>query len=155
MERITWDEYFGLLVQVIAMRSDDANTKIGSVIVDKKNRIISTGYNGTPRGTDLPKTRPEKYPYMVHSEENAMLFAQGDLTGCRIYVLGMIPCNVCARMMIQKGIEEVIVVNSTPRDAGANWNFDATLEMFKQARITLREIKTFFVNIERPINLDC
>lgn len=155
MERISWDEYFGLLVQVIALRSDDANTQIGAVIVDEKNRIIATGYNGTPRGTDLPKTRPEKYPYMVHAEENAMLFAQGDLTGCRLYVLGMKPCNVCARMMVQKGIKEVVVVNPVMREGGADWNFDSTIEMFKQAKITLKEIRVPFIEIQRPINLNC
>ena len=155
MNRLTWDEYFGALVQVIAMRSDDENTKIGAVIVDKKNRIISTGYNGTPRGTDLPKTRPEKYPFMVHAEENAMLFSQGDLTGCRIYVLGMTPCNVCARMMLQMGIEEVIVVNPIVRTEGMNWDFKSTYEMFKQANIGFREIKTRIVEFMREVNLNC
>jgi dCMP deaminase len=155
MNRLSWDEYFGLLTQVIALRSDDENTKIGAIIVDHKNRIVSTGYNGTPRGTDLPKTRPEKYPYMVHAEENAMLFAQGDLHGCRIYVLGMTPCNVCARMMLQKGIEEVIIVNPIIREQGANWNFEATYNMFSQVGMGFREIKVPFINIEREINLDC
>ena len=155
MNRLSWDEYFGALVQVISMRSDDADTKVGAIIVDHKNRIVSTGYNGTPRGTDLPKTRPDKYPYMVHAEENAMLFAQGDLNRCRIYVLGMTPCNVCARMMLQKGIEEVIVVNPVVREGGANWNFTSTYEMFKQAKVGFREVRVPFVEIQREINLDC
>lgn len=154
MNRLSWDEYFGALVQVIALRSDDAETKVGAVIVDKNNRIISTGYNGTPKGTDFPKTRPNKYPTMCHAEENSILFAQGDLTGCKIYVLGMTPCNVCARMMLQKGIEEVIVVNPVSREGGANWNFSSTYEMFKQANMGFREVHTPFIQFHRDINLD-
>ena len=149
--RPSWDEYFGLLVQVIAMRSDDAETKVGAIVVDHKNRIVATGYNGTPRGTDLPKTRPEKYPYMVHAEENALLFAPEDLFNCRIYILGMTPCNVCARMIIQKGITEVIVVNPIERKGGANWNFESTFEMFSQVKMGFREIKVPIISIDKII----
>jgi deoxycytidylate deaminase len=84
-----------------------------------------------------------------------MLFAQGNLDGCKIYVLGMTPCNVCARMMLQKGISQVIVVNPMIRSGGADWNFESTFNMFNQANILYKEIKVPFVNIERPINLDC
>lgn len=144
--RLSWDEYFGLMVQIIALRSDDIDTKIGSVIVDKNNRVISTGYNGTPRGTDLPKTRPEKYPYMIHSEQNSILFAKCDLTNCKIYVLGMSPCDTCAKMIVQSGINEVIIVNPIKRDGGANWNFEATYKMFQQVNMGFREITVPKIN---------
>jgi len=140
MNRLTWDEYFGIMVQVIALRSDDVETKVGSVIVDSKNRIVSTGYNGTPRGTTLPTTRPDKYPFMVHSETNAILFARCDLTGCKIYILGMTPCDSCARSIIQSNIKEVIVVNPIIRVGGNNWNFEATYEMFRQVNMGFRTI---------------
>jgi len=154
MNRLSWDEYFGALVQVIAMRSDDAETKVGAIIVDKNNRIVSTGYNGTPKGTNLPKTRPDKYPFMCHAENNAIVFAKCDLTGYKIYVLGMPPCDTCARMIIQSGIAEVVVVNPIKRDGGANWNFESTYEMFKQTQMGFTKINVPFVQIEREINLD-
>lgn len=147
-ERISWDEYFGLMVQVIALRSDDADTKIGSVIVDKNNRVISTGYNGTPRGTDLPKTRPDKYHFILHSEQNSILFSKCDLTGCKIYILGMPPCDTCAKMIVQSGITEVIVVNRMERKDGANWNFEATYKMFQQVNMGFREIIVPKINID-------
>jgi len=140
--RRSWDDYFGLMVQVIALRSDDEETKVGAVIVDKNNRVISTGYNGTPKGTNLPKSRPDKYPYMIHSEQNCILFAKCDLTDCKIYVLGMPPCDTCAKMIIQSGITEVIVVNPIIRDGGADWNFDATKTMFEQVNMKVRTIST-------------
>jgi dCMP deaminase len=147
MKRLSWDEYFGLLVQVIALRSDDEETKVGSVIVDKRNRVISTGYNGTPMGTSLPKTRPDKYPVMSHSEENSILFSKCDLTNCKIYILGMLPCSTCARMIIQSGINEVIIVNEKERVKGNDWNFDITKTMFTQVSITIRCISVPLINI--------
>ena len=47
---INWDEYFMSVALLAAMRSKDPNTKVGACIVGEDNRIISTGYNGFPRG---------------------------------------------------------------------------------------------------------
>lgn len=147
--RLSWDEYFGVQTQAIALRSDDAETKAGAIIVNKNNRIIATGYNGTPRGTNLPKTRPEKYPFMCHAEENCLLFSPEDLTGCRLYFTGLpCPCNICARMMIQKGIREVIVVNPVVKADSNNWNYDSTYEMFKQVNMGFREVKAPILRLD-------
>jgi len=146
-DRPSFDEYFGYLVQVISMRSDDAETKIGCVIADSKNRIVAAGYNGTPRGTNLPKTRPGKYEFMIHSEQNAILTARKDLDDCKIYVLGMLPCSDCTKLICQTGIKEVIVVNAIERTAGKDWNFDATLTMFVQCEIKLRYINVSKVQL--------
>jgi dCMP deaminase len=151
MNRPSFDEYFGYLVQVIRLRSDDEETQIGCIIADNKNRIISAGYNGTPRGTDFPKTRPEKYPYMVHAEQNAIITACRDLSGDKIYVLSMLPCAECARLICQTGIKEVIVVNEIERIAGKDWDFTATLKMFEQCKIMVRKINTpVFTSTNRP-----
>ena len=55
--RISWDDYFSILAKMTSMRSSDKHRKVGSVIVSQDNRILSTGYNGTPIGikeTDIP-----------------------------------------------------------------------------------------------------
>jgi dCMP deaminase len=153
--RPSWDKYFGYLCQVVSWRSDDEETKVGSVIVDSKNRIVSVGYNGTPRGTNLPHVRPAKYAYTVHSEPNCIITAQRNVEGCRLYVLGMLPCNDCAKLICQAGLTEVVVVNKVERTA-KDWNFDATLEMFRQCQITLREInvpKVKIVKIDFNLNM--
>ena len=140
--RPSWDEYFALITKTVSLRSDDSETKIGAVIVDAENRIVSCGYNGTPRGTkNLPTTRNKnKYPFMVHSEENAILFSNRDLTGCKIYVLGMMPCDSCARSICQVGISEVIIVNPVVRTGGNDWNEKAVKRMFRQSKIKTREV---------------
>lgn len=140
--RLSWDEYFALVTKTVSLRSDDSETKIGAVIIDEENRIVSTGYNGTPKGTiGLPTTRNKnKYPFMVHAEENAILFSRRNLKNCKIYVLGMLPCDSCARSICQVGINEVIVVNPIKRENGKDWNNDSVIKMFKQLNIKIREI---------------
>jgi dCMP deaminase len=98
---------------VVAMRSCDTSTKHGAVIVSKEGRVLSTGYNGPIRNSvdsEIPSERPEKYYHMIHAEENAILAYNGsyqDIEGSTIYVSGK-PCHKCLRMIIQKGIKNII-----------------------------------------------
>ena len=113
---ISWDEYFMGVALLAAQRSKDPSTQVGACIVDENNRILSTGYNGFPRGCsddEFPWNRNEaegetKYPFVVHAELNAILNTRGkSLVGSRVYV-GLFPCNECAKAIIQAGIAEVI-----------------------------------------------
>lgn len=107
--RPEWDTYFLSLAQVVATRSPDT-TQHGCVIVDAQRRIVSTGYNGPVRGLidDLvPRTRPEKYDWMIHAEDNAVLFAREDLRGATAYVTGH-PCAACCRRLLQVGVRRIV-----------------------------------------------
>lgn len=109
LTRPAWDEYFMMMAVVASLRSHDAQTKHGCVIV-KNNRILATGYNGFPRGMDdssLPTVRPAKYPYMYHSEVNAVANCLIRPEGATAYVTGP-PCNDCLVSMWQHGITKVI-----------------------------------------------
>ena len=117
---ISWDEYFMGIAMLAAKRSKDPNTQVGACIVSEDNIIISTGYNGMPKGCsddEFPWERTgeeeieTKYPYVVHAELNAILNSNGrDLRGSRIYV-ALFPCNECAKAIIQSGIKEVIYLS--------------------------------------------
>lgn len=109
--RISWDSYFMSLAFLVAMRSPDAQTQHGCVIVDSSNRVISTGYNGFLQGAvdeEMPNLRPDKYKHIIHSEVNAVLSAKQDLTNCKVYVTGL-PCNECLKVMAKVGVKEIIV----------------------------------------------
>lgn len=111
MDRPSWNEYFMSLCLCIAQRSHDIHSKCGAIIVDDKYRVLSIGYNGFPRGTPhegMSLERPEKYFYMVHAEENAIINATQCLDEATLYVTGR-PCHKCMRMIIQAGINKVIV----------------------------------------------
>jgi dCMP deaminase len=109
--RPSWQEYFIGLAHAVSMRSHDLQTKHGCIITDSNNRILGVGYNGFPKGLDdsqLPKTRPDKYPWMIHAERNA-------LSNCTIrpengiaYVTGQ-SCNDCIMALWQEGVTKVFM----------------------------------------------
>lgn len=113
---ISWSEFFMGVAELAAKRSKDPNTKVGACIVNGKNHILSTGYNGMPIGCDddqMPWEREgsfedSKYAYVCHAELNAILNSNGrSLEGSILYVTNF-PCNECAKAIIQAGIKKVI-----------------------------------------------
>lgn len=113
---ISWDEYFMGVAKLSGLRSKDPSTQVGACIVSSDNKILSMGYNGFPMGCSddvfpWDKTGEEeetKYPYVTHSELNAILnYRGGSLAGARLYV-SLFPCNECAKAIIQSGIKEIV-----------------------------------------------
>lgn len=108
-----WDRRFLLLASVIAEWSKDPSTKVGCVIVGPDREIVSTGFNGFPRGVcdlEARMERPEKYFWTSHAESNAVAQAArigARLKGCTAYVTHQ-PCASCARSLVQAGIERVV-----------------------------------------------
>lgn len=107
--RPCWTDYFIGLAWLVKERSHDIQTKIGCVITDQKNRILSTGYNGFPAGmrdAELPNIRPGKYKWMRHAERNA-------LDNCLVrpdngiaYVTNVC-CARCTMDLWQEGVRKV------------------------------------------------
>ena len=94
---------------VSAELSKDPNTKVGAVIVTRDYSQESTGRNGFPRGIDESGdrwNRPNKYEYVIHAEENAILNAKFDVRGCILYVTHM-PCHRCLARIIQSDIHDI------------------------------------------------
>jgi dCMP deaminase len=109
-ERPGWDEYFLTIADVVSRRSHDPETQVGVVVVDTNKRVIATGYNGFPPGSDdskLPNLRPDKYPFMVHAEMNAIASSRTDLRDSTFYVTYS-PCLECAKAIITAGVKEVV-----------------------------------------------
>jgi len=116
---LTWDEYFMGLAILSAERSKDPGTQVGACIVDSNNKIISVGYNGAPIGFDDDKDMKwdregefldTKYPYVCHSELNAILNSKAPVRDCKIYVT-LFPCNECTKAIIQSGINEIVYLS--------------------------------------------
>ena len=106
-----WDEYFMGIADEVAKRSKDPSSQNGCVIVDERHRPVSFGYNGTIQGADESKLtlaeRPMKYYFAIHSEMNALLFAERDLTGCTLYNK-MATCENCLKYCLQAGIKRFV-----------------------------------------------
>jgi len=109
--RPSWTDYFLGLAIVISQRSHDTQTQHGCVITDSNHRILGVGYNGFPRGLDdskLPNTRPDKYPWMIHAERNALSNCVVRPDNGIAYVTGQC-CNDCIMALWQEGITTVFM----------------------------------------------
>jgi len=103
-----WASRFHQMAHLVGSWSKDPSTQVGAVITEH-NRIVSVGFNGYPHGiSDSANTdnREMKLLKTLHAEENAILFAKRDLTGCDIWVTHF-PCPNCAAKIIQTGIATV------------------------------------------------
>jgi dCMP deaminase len=128
-ERPSWDEYFMNIAQMVAMRSNCMKRRVGGLIVVDR-RIISTGYNGTPRGVrncnegGCPRcaaiadsgTRLDEC-LCSHAEENAITQAAYHGVAVRegtLYTTHS-PCLICTKMIINAGLREVVYRAEFPR----------------------------------------
>lgn len=103
-----WDYRFLALADHIAMWSKDPSTKVGCVLVDSKNRIISLGFNGPPSSTlDAERPREQRLRRTIHAEPNALHFANRDVSGCTAYVTHP-PCSHCTAHLIQRGVARIV-----------------------------------------------
>ena len=118
---ISWDEFFMRAAVAASLRSKDPRTQVGACIADTSQRILSVGYNGTPRGLnddEFPWGSDDdpfydKHNYVMHAEANAILNYRGtlrDMTGATAYVT-LFPCHECAKMLVQAGIGEVVYLD--------------------------------------------
>jgi dCMP deaminase len=121
-DRPDWDTYFMNIAHVVKTRGNCSRRKVAAVVVADR-RIVSTGYNGTPRGvrnccdggcercaSDAPSGSGLSECICCHAEENAITQAAYHgtrLKGASIYCT-LSPCLTCAKMIINAGIAEVI-----------------------------------------------
>jgi dCMP deaminase len=121
-KRPGWDEYFMQIAQIVALRSNCMKRKVAAVVV-KEKRIVSTGYNGTPRGVkncneggcprcnSLASSGTNLGECLCsHAEENSITQAAYhgiSLKDATLYST-FSPCLICTKMIINAGIKEVV-----------------------------------------------
>lgn len=122
MDRPSHDEYFMSMAELVSQRSTCVRRKVGAVIV-KDRHILSTGYNGSPKGTrhceelgcirdqmSIPSGTRHELCRGVHAEQNAV--AQAAYFGvsvkdATIYTTTH-PCSMCSKILINSGIKEIV-----------------------------------------------
>jgi dCMP deaminase len=145
--RPTWDEYFMRFARLAAERSSCMRRQVGAVIV-KEKRVVATGYNGAPAGVrhcretgcirerlKVPSGERHELCRGLHAEQNAIIQAalHGVPTaGGSLYCTNL-PCIICAKMLINAGIREVVM--------GAGYPDDMTAEMLGEAGVLLRRFE--------------
>lgn len=140
-----WDKRFLNMAHLVSEWSKDPSTKCGAVIVRPDNTIVSTGFNGFPKGckddVEIYANRELKYSRVVHAELNAILHANEPLHGYTIYTYppGYGPtCDRCAAHVIQSGIKRVVHIRDES-DFALRWK-DASergLDMYDEAGVVV------------------
>lgn len=143
--RPSWDQYFMQLASLAAQRSNCMKRRVGCVLVREK-RVISTGYNGTPRGLKncgeggCPRCNEGQGSGVglgtclcIHAEENALLEAGRErIREGAILYCDTCPCLTCSIKITQVGISEVVYSQSYSMDG-------ETAAVFKEAGVRLRQ----------------
>lgn len=123
IKRPNWDEYFMEIAEIVKGRSTCLRRKVGAIIV-KDNRILSTGYNGAPKGLShcsttgclreklqVPSGERHELCRGLHAEQNAIIQAAvfgTAIDGATIYTT-LSPCVVCTKMIINAGIKRIVL----------------------------------------------
>ncbi|MGE4589483.1 MAG: cytidine/deoxycytidylate deaminase family protein [Acidaminococcaceae bacterium] len=134
MNRPDWDTYFMEMAQVASKRSTCLRRSVGAVIV-KDKRILSTGYNGTPKGMahceevgclrtklNVPSGKMHELCRGIHAEQNAVIQAAVhgvSVDGATLYCTHQ-PCVVCTKILINAGIKRIVYANPYPDELAEN-----------------------------------
>lgn len=145
IKRPSWDEYFMKVAHLVSERSTCLRRKVGAVLI-KDKRILATGYNGAPCGIThcevkgclreqlkVPSGERHELCRGIHGEQNVLVQAalHGVSTKGSTLYLTCTPCIICAKLIINAGIEEIVFYDDYPDKMA--------LEFFKEARVKLRK----------------
>ena len=145
MNRLSWDRYFINMALLASERSTCLRRQVGAVAV-KDTHILATGYNGAPKGQqhctvtgclrkqlNIPSGEKHEICRGVHAEQNIICQAAlygVSLKGATIYCTNQ-PCSICARLIVNAGITEVIYLEGYPDDMTSEILKDI-LKVFKE-----------------------
>ena len=145
-DRPSWDEYFMEMAELTAKRSTCLRRNVGAVIVKDKH-AIATGYNGAPQGVkhceeiggclrqqlNVPSGQRHEICRALHAEQNAIIQAARmghSIDGGTIYVTHK-PCAICAKMIINSGIQRIVVREDYPDEMSDGILAEAGLKCIK------------------------
>lgn len=141
-ERPSWDEYFINMAHLVSTRSNCVSRKVGAVIT-LDNQVISTGYNGAPKGLyhcidkggclrkikNIESGTRQEICRAVHAEQNAIISAaiKGvSIKGSTIYI-NTYPCSICTRMLINAEIKRIVY--------DSDYSDELSKEMLEESKI--------------------
>ncbi len=143
--RISKDHYFMNIAIEVSRRSTCTRRQIGAIIVSDVGEIKSTGYNGNPRGLPhceemgcirdklkIPSGTRLETCTAVHAEQNALIQAGTHSRGSTLYST-IVPCPICARMILNAQVARVVYIGDYSDLAG--------LELLKQAGLEVTRME--------------
>jgi len=152
-KRPSWDKYFIDIAELVSTRATCRDRKFGAVIVDSDNkRILSTGYNGSPKGLTHCNDNDCKEinghcVRTIHAEQNAIIQLAkyggsnnlGKEKNIFVYLSGRRPCLLCVKTLINLGVKKIIYKNSNPPRFGHSKEDEFADEILSQSSVELIE----------------
>lgn len=145
-----WHKRYLELAKHISQWSKDPSSQIGAVAIGEYGQVLSTGYNGFPRGIadteERLNNREEKYKHVIHAEMNVIYNASLtniSLKGATLYVYGLPICSNCALGIIQSGINTVVIPRVIASQQTSRW-----LESWKQSKALFDEASVEVIHID-------
>ncbi len=143
ISRPDWDEYFMEIAHVVRKRSTCLRRSVGAIIV-KDHRILATGYNGAPSGIahcletgclrdqlHVPSGERHELCRGIHAEQNAIVQAAYlgvSISESTLYCTNQ-PCILCAKMLINAGVQRIVISDGYPDPAAEAMLKEAGIRM--------------------------
>jgi len=156
--RPLWNEYFMKIAELVASRSTCLRRKVGAIIV-RENQILSTGYNGAPKGvphcedvgclrTKMKVPAGERHELCrgVHAEQNAIIQAAVNgvsVKGGTMYCTHQ-PCSICAKIIVNAEIKNVYIADSYPDKLAESMFADADVNVILMNMNAKSHLKKIF-----------
>lgn len=154
LARPDWDDYFFSMAKIVSSRATCPSRQVGCVVIDGiTKQILSTGYNGAPRGTKhctsacLNRTTGSDFRKCraVHAELNAILNAAFNGVSLRggVMYLTTTPCVFCSRAIVQAGIKQVRAMSKYPHDDALDLLREGGIDVYIVQGVTLPYMPKF------------
>lgn len=142
-KRPSWDQYFLEVAALVSKRSTCVRRQVGAVLV-KDKKILATGYNGAPSGLrhcidtlcirerlKVPSGQRHELCRGLHAEQNVLLQAAlyGTSTKESVLYVTNQPCVICAKMLINAGIKEIIIMDGYPDELARKFLKEAGIKV--------------------------
>lgn len=143
LKRPSWNEYFLEVANLVARRSTCMRRRVGAVLV-KDKKILATGYNGAPSGVEhcidigclreklkIPSGQRHELCRGLHAEQNVLLQAalHGISTQTSVLYVTHQPCVICAKMLINAGVQKIIISDGYPDALAKKFLKDAGIKV--------------------------
>jgi dCMP deaminase len=147
-KRPGWDEYFLEVAHLVSKRTTCLRRRVGAVLV-KDKKILATGYNGAPSGLKhcidvgclreklkIPSGERHELCRGLHAEQNVLLQAAlyGISTKNSILYITNQPCIICAKMLINAGVKEIIAFSGYPDKMAKDFLKEAKIKTRKATK---------------------
>ena len=127
MSRPAWDEIWANFAKQISRRSADPKYKVGAVVVNDENtQVLSIGYNGDQKGgSNERESLSMGESGFIHAEENALIKLDYNNPKYKKMYVTLSPCKMCAKKIVNAGIDEVIYLERYEQSNGIDILIDA------------------------------